>query len=499
MKRRGYLFFLLAALPACHALAGPAVAEGPLRVGVAEADITPPEGFLMAGYYHERRATGTRDPLKARALVFRGDGEQAALVVCDLTGIAADLTAEVRRRASARTGIPAAHIVVTATHSHTAPDYTRDLYDYLQAGAGKAAAGKEPYAARLVRGIVEAVVAAHARARPAAVEAGSARQETPVLSFNRRFVMKDGSVRTWMRLADPDVVRPAGPIDPEVGLLLVRPAAGGRPLGLLSNFALHLDTVGGTLWSADYPYPVEQALRKALGPDVVSVFGTGCCGDINHVDPGRKGRNTTDFIGRSLARTVEGALPHLRRVPRPTLRVRRATVPLPLREVTAEQVARARPLLLDARAGKKVDFFEQVAAYRAIVLDQLRHKRPHVRAADFINWGLSHSWAGVGDRLPVEVHVIALGEDVAIVCLPGEVFVDLGLAVKRASPFRTTLVVELANCVETMYVPTRAACAGGGYEVTNSAVAPGSGEMLVEAAVRLLRDVATEGARARRP
>ncbi len=78
--------------------------------------------------------------------------------------------------------------------------------------------------------------------------------------------------------------------------------------------------------------------------------------------------------------------------------------------------------------------------------------------------------------------------------LPGEVFVDLGLAIKRHSPFRTTLVVELSNCVETIYIPTRAAYAGGSYEVTNSNLQPGSGEMLVEAALKLLRESATTGA-----
>jgi hypothetical protein len=69
------------------------------------------------------------------------------------------------------------------------------------------------------------------------------------------------------------------------------------------------------------------------------------------------------------------------------------------------------------------------------------------------------------------------------------------LAIKRASPFKTTLVIELAHCVETIYIPTRAACAGGSYEVANSALEPGSGEMLVEAALRLLRDIATEEVR----
>ncbi|MGE5193719.1 MAG: hypothetical protein ACM3U2_14585, partial [Deltaproteobacteria bacterium] len=61
----------------------------------------------------------------------------------------------------------------------------------------------------------------------------------------------------------------------------------------------------------------------------------------------------------------------------------------------------------------------------------------------------------------------------------------------QGSPFPTTLVIELSNCVETIYIPHRAAYAGGSYEVTNSALQPGAGEMLVEAALSLLREAAT--------
>src|SRR5687768_3030897 len=113
-------------------LCGSAIAAD-LEIGLAETDITPPKGFPMAGYYHERLAEGQIDPLKAKAIVFRGDKEQAALVVCDLTGISIDLSTAVRRRAAEKTGIPAANIVVSATHSHTAPDYSKELYLYLTA------------------------------------------------------------------------------------------------------------------------------------------------------------------------------------------------------------------------------------------------------------------------------------------------------------------------------------------------------------------------------
>jgi len=457
-----------------------------LKIGVAETDITPPEGFPMAGYYSERLATGTINPLKAKAMVFCEGDQRVAFVACDIIGIAADLTVEVRRRAAEQTGIPASNIVLAATHTHTAPDYTPDLYEYLDAAPAE---GQQRYAAKLIGGIVDAIARANESVQPASVFAGQTLQETPI-SFNRRFVMRDGSVRTWMRLDNPEVVRAAGPIDPEVSLLLVRGAENDQALGLLTNFALHLDTVGGTLWAADYPFFVQEMVREQLGPQVVSLFGNGCCGDINHVDPVAPTPNKTEFIGQSLGSTVCQALPTLARVEQPTLRYRTGVVALPLQEVTADDVARSIPLVTDAIAGKEVEFYSLVTAYKTLVIDQLRHKPPLAPQGETISWGRSHVWAGVGDNLPIEVQVIALGHDVAIVCLSGEVFVDLGLAIKQASPFRTTLVVELCNCVETVYIPTRVSYAVGSYEVTNAALKPGAGEMLAETAVRLLREAA---------
>lgn len=463
-------------------------ADERLHVGVAEVNITPPKRFPMAGYYHERLATGTRDPLKARALVFRNGKDQAALVVCDLCGIAVDLTTEVRRQASIRTKIPERHIVLSATHSHTSPDYTRDLFVHLGKPASERAA--DGYSARLIQGVVEAIVKAHETAEPSVIHAGTARQEFAV-SFNRRFLMRDGSVRTWMALDHPEVLRAAGPIDPDIGILTVHAASDDTCGAVFSNFALHLDTVGGLEWSADYPFFIEQAMREALGKNVISIFGTGCCGDINHVDPAHRERNKTAVIGGALGQTVRKSLSKLPPVKQPMLRVQSAVVPLPAESVTREEVARATKLLAAARDGTKVDFFDQVKAYKQVILDNLRHRPAHGTADKLVSWGLSRAWAGIGDRLPVEVSVLTLGDEVAIVCLPGEVFVDLGLAIKRASPFRTTFVIELANCVETAYIPTRAAYAAGSYEVTNSLVQAGSGEMLVEAAIRMLRNAAS--------
>ena len=468
-------------------LAAPASAAEPLQIGVAEADITPPEGFPMAGYYHERLATGVIDPLKAKAIVFRQGDQAAAWVAVDVTGVTRDLCVEVRKRASAQTGIPEQHIAVSATHSHTGPNYYRHLYEFL---GGKTSADESPYPAKLIEGIVAAIAEANGAVQSVVVKTGSGQQQVPV-AFNRRFVMKDGSVQTWQKLSNPMVVRAAGPIDPEIGLALIQSADDQKPLAVLSNFALHLDTVGGLLWSADYPYFIEQGVKKELGKDVISVFGTGACGDINHSDPARKERNKTDFIGNSLADTIRAALPGLETVVTPTFQVRTAAVELPLQEVTDEQLKRAMELMPRAKAGEKTDFFEQVRATKAMVLDQLRNDPTQVPSEEYISFGLSHAWGGIGESLPAEVMTITLGDDLAIVILPGEVFVELGLAIKQGSPYRNTMVVELSNCVETIYVPTRAAYAGGSYEVTNSMVKPGTGEMLVETALGLLRESAS--------
>ena len=465
----------------------PASSKNSLRVGVAETDITPPVNFPMAGYYHERLAEGEIDPLKARAIVFRDENTAAALVVCDLIGISTDLKNQVRQRASEKTGIPASNIAISATHSHTAPDYMKELY--LRLGNEPQEAMRAAYIDKLIGGPVDAICDADAAARPMIIETGSATQQDPV-SFNRRAVTRDGSVKTWMAADHPDFVRTAGPIDPQIGLVVIRDE-NRVPLGILSNFALHLDTVGGMKWSADYPFFIERTLQQATGSPVISIFGNGCCGDINHVNPRSSERNTASVIGQSIAESILRDLPSLQPLDHQNLVVRTRVVQLPLQDATKEEVDHSIEILNKAKRKEPVEFLEHVTAYKKLIIDELRHKVPHAKTAEHITWGLSRSLAGVGETLPVDMTVITLGTDVAIVALPGEAFVELGLAIKQGSPFRTTLVIELSNCVETIYVPTRAAYAGGSYEVTNSTTMPGSGELLVQTALELLKEAAS--------
>jgi hypothetical protein len=96
-----------------------------------------------------------------------------------------------------------------------------------------------------------------------------------------------------------------------------------------------------------------------------------------------------------------------------------------------------------------------------------------------------------GEPNEVEVQVIALGDRYAWVSLPGEIFVELGLAIKQDSPFEHTIVAELANGI-IGYIPSRRAYAQGNYEVVSARCAEGSGEMLVDAAVEMLKELHLE-------
>jgi neutral ceramidase len=456
-------------LLACSWISAPAAAQG-LGAGVAVSDITPPTSYRMSGYFSERLSTGTHDPLKAKAIVFEQGETQAALVFCDLIGLAPDVTQRARKLAEEKTGIPAANILVAATHSHTGPLYSgalrKHFHDKAVAEHGKDAYEEFDYPSFLVAMISQAVQRAQGKMRAAVLEAGMAEQRG--LSFNRRFHMKDGTVRFNPGKLNPNIVRVAGPIDPDVGILLVRQADGRRPLASLTVFALHLDTVGGTEYSADYPYYLGRSLHEELGPQLVSVFGTGTCGDINHVDVShdrpQKGQQEAERIGAALGETVRAALGELRPLSKPSLAVRRTVVDVPLQRYSAAEVAQAK-LDMEKVGTRALPFLEQVNAYKILAL-QLRE----------------------GSTLPMEVQVFRLSDDVAIVGLPGEVFVELGLAIKKSSPFATTMVVELCNDAPG-YVPTRKAFAEGSYETVNSRVQSGGGEMLVEAAVRLLNEL----------
>ncbi|MFB0552880.1 MAG: neutral/alkaline non-lysosomal ceramidase N-terminal domain-containing protein [Phycisphaerae bacterium] len=442
------------------------VSDSELTAGLAVIDITPPIPYRMSGYFNERLSAGISNPLHAKAIVLGQGDERAALVFCDIIGLSLDVSSRVRRQAAKKTGIPAANILIAATHSHTGPLYFGALRKYFHdlavAKEGSDPYEKVDYSSELAAKIVKVITQANAAAKPIRLKAGAAEQKG--LSFNRRFHMKDGTVRFNPGVLNPDIVRPAGPIDPGVGIVFFNDAESGSAAAGIVNFTLHLDTVGGTNYAADYPFYLEQSLREKYGEQFVLLFGTGTCGDINHIDVTKKERLKTDYIGNTLAQTVKAKAGSLETVAEPALAVRSEIVEVPLQKYGPQKVAWARENIKKVGT-RELSFLEQVEAYKILALDMRN-----------------------SETIGLEVQVFRLSNDVAVVGLPGEVFVDLGLAIKRASPFATTLVIELCQDAPG-YIPTRKAFAEGSYETVNSRIAPGGGEMMVKAAVRLLKEL----------
>ncbi len=447
-----------------------ASAAEPLQVGIAFVDITPPIPFRMSGYFYERLSTGTKDPLYARAIVFQQGKETAALVFCDVVGVPLEIAGPARKKASKATGIPAEHIAVTGTHTHTGPMYFMSLHDYLHERA-VAKQGKDPYDSaayrkELIQKIVDAVTKAKAVLAPAELKSGYAIENR--ISFNRRYYMKDGSVRFNPPIMSPDIIRPAGPIDPQVGIITLSKPRAKQPSSAIVSFAMHPDTTGGTLYSADYIHSLGERLQQSFGPNFKLLFGTGTCGNINHRDVTKEEQRTADTLGEVLGDDVASAIEkgNLLSGGEPMLAVESTMVPAPLQEYSPEQIAKAKTNM--PRIGKRgFSFMEAVEACKIADIERLKKS----------------GYAG-----ELEVQAFRFNHDTAIVTLPSEIFVEFGLAIKAASPFKTTLVVELAND-DLAYTPTKQAFAEGSYEVTNSRVQPGTGEKLVDAAIGLLKEL----------
>lgn len=443
------------------ALAGLA---GELRVGTAALKITPPLGAPMAGYYYNRGAEGVHDELYAKALVFEQDGARAALVACDLISMPGPIARRARKLIEQAAGIPPERVMISSTHAHTGPVLVAGGSRYNL--EGRMAELAREYAEALPARIAEAVKMAGGNLRAATGSAAVGREET--LTFCRRFHMKDGKVAWNPGKRNPNILRPAGPIDPSVPVIYFETPQ-GEPVATYVNYALHLDTVGGLHYSADYPYTLATLLGKLKGPGMLTMFTIGCAGNLNHIDvksaEPQKGHGEAARIGTVLAGEVLRASARLRPVTAGPLRGRSRMVNLPLPAVTAEDVQWAARITPKFGARDAAPFMDLVRAFKIADVD-----------------------ARKGRPLEAEVQVISLGRDVAWVALPGEIFTELGMAIKKASPFPYTVVVELAND-SLGYIPNRESYPEGAYEVESARCAAGSGEMLVEAALALLGEL----------
>jgi len=437
---------------------------GDLQVGAATSVITPPLGVPLAGYYHERASDGVHDALLSRAIVMEKDGVKVALVSLDLISTRRAFVVKARELIENQTGIPGDHVMISATHAHTGPI----LPDTSARDAGIAEGGQvaKTYLETLPDLIAASVKMANDKLQPA--QASSFIGNEPSLTFNRRFHMRDGTVGWNPGKMNPDVIQPAGPIDPAVPVVFFETPA-QKPIATYVNYAVHLDNVGGLKISADLPNTLTESLGKVLGEDHVTMWTAGTCGDLNHINVNwarpQKGNENAARMGIVLAGEVLRNWPNLEPAGAGPLRVRSMIVPLPLAPIDDAEVEQAGFIVRTGNDNGRENFMKLVNAYK--VLDVFGRQ---------------------GKPLEVEVQVITLGNDLAWVSLPGEIFVQLGLDLKLDSPFKQTMIAELANG-SIGYIPNRRAYPQGNYEVVSARCAAGSGEMLVEAAIQMLKEI----------
>ncbi len=438
------------------AAAGMALADEPgppaFKAGFAERDITPAIGMEMPGNYGKAYHKSIHDPCKVRASVFDDGRSKVAIVGVDGLGIRRDTVVKARRAIREKTGIAEGSILVGASHSHSSGPLMMVMpgeYDHAPELVRKLAyeesSNADPgYVARVEAAITDAVNEAHERRVEAKVGVGKGVEAT--VAFNRRFRMKDGRTVTHPGLGNPEIVEPAGPVDPEVGVVGAWDAkAPGKLLGCVVNFSCHA-TTGGPGASASYIHYLEKVIRGYYGQDCVVVFEAGASGDITQVD----NRSPYKYPGGDRWSQIVGG-----KVGAEALKVLLAMepgTPAPVDARSKVWKARRRPpsparveaaLAIVQGDRKKVDPADWTFAKETVLLDALIRKEPAVE---------------------VEVQAVQVGPAV-FVTTPAEYFCRFGLEIKAASGFPFTFPVSLANgCVG--YVPTEDAFGpdGGGYE-----------------------------------
>ena len=429
----------------CAAISNPWVSaqeEAGLQVGAAVVDITPPNGTPMAGYYSFRAVEGVLDPIFAKAIVVEQDATQVAIVVVDLAVTNRSIVTEARKRIQVQCGILPERVMISATHTHSGPQLPRgSLMDELTRVNSPAGVA---YIKSLPDLIAKSVLQAQARLAPA--QASVAIGQAEGISFNRRVLRKGSNEVIWQpKKINPAIETPAGPVDTELGLLVFHSAKNTEvPLAALLNFAMHPTSVGsGEKISADYPGVLTRLISERHGADMIGVFANGCCGNINHSNYVKGTRPTTKELGMALADAADAAWSQRQPLTTFAPRTRSAMVTLPRRQFTPAEIDKAKNIasrMLTEKLGT-VPMAEAVCVLETMEKQDV--------------------------PLEVEVQAIAISEDLAIVALPGEIFVELGLAIKADSPFKNTFIAELANG-SMGYVPHREAYAQGNYEVVSA-------------------------------
>ncbi|MEY4938682.1 MAG: hypothetical protein RIQ93_417 [Verrucomicrobiota bacterium] len=432
-----------------------------LLAGGATIDLTPSDSVFLFGYPHVRRySTGVHDPLECGAFYLKSGTDEVLFIANDLIVITKAMTREIRRRVSASTGMPENAIMISATHTHSAPIVT----DYLSNATDPVVPKADPQlVARLIESIVAAAQTAVRHAVPAEIGLAVARAEG--VGSNRH--------------------DPSGPADPEVPVLVARASASQRPIACMIVYGMHPTVLheDSTLISGDFPHFTRQFLRgSVLPPDCPVLFHQGASGDqsprhVAQANTFAEARRLGENLGRSIA----------------------AVMPLVAYQREAAVMAHALELELEPRLFPSVPDAERALALARTRYSELKSAgapRQAVRTAECDVFGAEEtvelSRAAIDGRLaaaiqtcmPAEIQVLQVGPW-KFVAWPGEVFVEYVLELKRRSP--ETFLITLANGDLQGYLVTPEAARKGGYEANNAVFSPANGARLIDATVEILK------------
>jgi hypothetical protein len=441
-----------------------AAAPPVFRAGADRADITPDLGTAQPGSFTSE-VTGVRvhDPLHVRTLVLDDGGNRIAIVVCDNVGLPLSVCDQAKKWATELTGLPGAQIVMAATHSHSAgsawrtsgPNGIAEVLD--QDGFTDSPAPLTAYQRFIARRVADSIQSAIQRLEPARIGWGAGREPGQV--FNRRWFVKSeqsrrnpfggvDQVRMNPAPASPDLIKPAGPTDPEIVFLAVQSTT-GRPIALLANYSLHY--VGGVTprtFSADYYGMFAERIGELIGatrqdPPFVAMMCNGTSADVNNINfpqggvaeaPYVKMRRVANIVAAEVYRVYQSV------TYQDWVKIdsRYEELPLRPRQPTPEMVAYARAIL--ERPAGRGTWYPLEATYARWLLLSLEAPQ----------------------RLRVPVQALRVGE-VGIAVTPAETFAEMGLELKARTPFKKSFTISLANGWFG-YMPTPAQHEVGGYE-----------------------------------
>ncbi len=425
-------------------------AQRVFQAGAATSNITPPLGELIVGGWTPIPATNVHDELFARCLVLDDGTNKVAIVLCDNVGIPREVFEAAKEQVHAATGLPKSHLLMASTHTHSAT---------TARGPSKVIWEDEltSYQTFLANRISDGVRRAINHLEPAKIGWGSAIEETEV--FNRRWYVTDPAqltnpfggvdkVRMNPSRGSGSLVKPAGPIDPEVAFISVQ-SADGRQIALLANYSLHY--VGGVKSgdiSADYFGYFAKYIEQKLGAQdqtipFVGIMSNGTSGDINNINFREKSASRERYdkmkeVAEKVATKVyeaHGSVKHQDWVP---VAAAAAELTLNVRKPTPEMLAH----------------FESVKSKSED--DPKGHRREMIYASRI------EKLQDAPDSIDVPLQVLKIG-DLAISAVPFETFVEIGLELKDESPFKNTFTIELANG-SYGYLPTPEQHKLGGYE-----------------------------------